>query len=338
MPHAAVQNTSILAVAATLGLNVRGRHARCFNATMHDSKKDERPSLAFFADNGRFKCYACGVFGDSIDLVRAVRNCGFREAVDWIESLDGEAYGAFRQEEMRPQNSSRLPDEAATHIYAALYKESFEVGPKMPAGHYLQNRGLDLNLVNHHRVAQMEDTRSVWSTLVSDFGLDALKAAGLVSRSNKFLFAYHRLLFFYLENAWPMYVQARDVTGKANAKELSLAGLRSPVPFNVDLLQNPIAQVYVCEGCIDTLSALQMGFPAVGVPGVMGFQSDWYKLFDTVEHVVLFFDNDEAGRRQTVELRSQFRMRGIKADAQYPQRGKDVNDMLLARKKETKNV
>ena len=56
---------------------------------------------------------------------------------------------------------------------------SFEVGPKMPAGLYLKKRGLDLDLVNRHQVGQMGDTRSVWSKLVSDFGIDALKAAGV---------------------------------------------------------------------------------------------------------------------------------------------------------------
>ena len=32
----------------------------------------------------------------------------------------------------------------------------------------------------------------------------------------------------------------------------------------------------ICEGCIDTLSALQLGLPAVGVPGVTGFQRGWF--------------------------------------------------------------
>ena len=44
--------------------------------------------------------------------------------------------------------------------------------------------------------------------------------------------------------------------------------------------------------------------------------------------MTILFDDDPAGRRHAVELRSRFRLRGIRADAQFPRHGKDVNDLL----------
>jgi DNA primase len=206
---------------------------------------------------------------------------------------------------------------------------TFVIGPNMPSGAYLRRRGIDLAVANQLRATHLDRPSGLWDGLNHRFGLDRLRAAGLVSRSGRFLFARHELLFFYFDDGWPVYVQARDVTGTAGCKELSLAGLHSPVPYHVDLLRTGPPRVYLCEGCIDTLSALQMGLPAVGVPGVTGFQKEWFDVFRQVGHVVVLFDNDEAGRRQAAELRSQFRLRGIKADALHPEGVNDMNELLV---------
>lgn len=150
-----------------------------------------------------------------------------------------------------------------------------------------------------------------------------------MSRSDRFLFAGRRLLFYYFDRNRPVYLQARDISGRAQCKELSPAGLHSPVPYNANLLRTNPDKVYICEGCIDTLSALQLGYLAVGVPGVTGFRDEWFDRFRSVGQVYILFDNDEAGQRHAVELRAQFRMRGLKADVYHPCGVKDMNDLLL---------
>ena len=114
----------------------------------------------------------------------------------------------------------------------------------------------------------------------------------------------------------------------------TLSRLRSPAPFNADLLAQGPDKVYICEGCVDTLSALQLGYPAVGIPVIVGFRTEWFDRFLGVKHVFILFDNDEAGRRHAAELRSQFRQRGVKADVYHPQGAgvKDMNDLLKQRR------
>jgi DNA primase len=259
---------------------------------------------------------------------------GFKAAVEWLQDLAGGRRSDYRPTTSSPARQTGIPDQGARAVYAELYLNTFELGDEIPAGKYLRKRRLDPQLAHKVGANQIGNSRDVWDLLLRKFGIDLLRSAGLVSRSDEFLLARHRLLFFYLDDGWPVYVQGRDITGEAKCKELSLAGLRSPVPFNADLLRTPRNRVYVCEGCIDTLSALQMGFAAVGVPGVLGFRQEWFGLFQGIEHVVIFFDNDEAGQRQAAELRAQFRLHNIRADAYHPVSVNDMNDLLMQGQKE----
>jgi DNA primase len=328
----AVRGFPILEAAASLGLEVNGTRARCFNTAAHKGA-DAHPSLVFLTDVNRFKCYACGIKGDVIDLVRAVRQSGFRDAVRWLEDLAGPEFRADPPP-AAVQRSSSTPDAQACEVYLAMYEASYEIDAEMVAGRYLIGRGLDLQLANQHGAVQYDQAQELWDELLGKFGQDRLRAAGLVSRSGQFLFARHRLLLFYFDvEDPPLYVQARDIAGEAGVKELSLAGLHSPVPYNVKLLRQRPAEVCICEGCIDTLSAIQLGYPAVGVPGVTGFRREWFELFRGVRHVHILFDNDEAGQRQAAELRAQFRMRGVRTDVYRPRELKDINDLLTGGQK-----
>lgn len=44
---------------------------------------DTHPSLTIFKDN-RFKCFACGAHGDSIDFIKKLHNLEFIDAVKWL--------------------------------------------------------------------------------------------------------------------------------------------------------------------------------------------------------------------------------------------------------------
>jgi DNA primase len=310
-----------------LGLDLAGRAARCFNGQAHRGGEDASPSLVFFPDSGRFNCFGCGVRGDAIDLVRQVHGVSFREAVAWLERLaQGSPGGGQGAASTRPPPG--LPNETALQVYQRLHASTCPPAPASPAGQYLIRRGLDLDLAGHHGAREMLDAAAVCDTLTREFGDEQLAAAGLVSRKGYFLFGGHSLLFFYLDGGRPVFLQARDITGTAGCKELRPSGVPCPVPFNRNVLSGPLERVYVCEGCIDTLSALQLGYPAVGVPGVQTFREDWYTLFSNAQTVCILFDDDEAGRQQGPELAVQFRLRGFHAEAHYPTRGKDVNDLL----------
>ena len=100
-----------------------------------------------------------------------------------------------------------------------------------------------------------------------------------------------------------------------------------------DVLLEPQERVYVCEGAIDTLSLLELGFVAIGVPGAaeISAQSGWsYSL--TVGEVVLALDNDEAGNEGADAIAGHFgRIGRMVKRLELPDGVKDVNEFLTAK-------
>jgi phage/plasmid primase-like uncharacterized protein len=68
-----------------LGFEVNERIRRCACILHGGSNR----SAFSWTDAGLWKCHSCGAGGDRIALVRAVRNCGFREALEFLAHLAG---------------------------------------------------------------------------------------------------------------------------------------------------------------------------------------------------------------------------------------------------------
>lgn len=77
-------------VAERLGIELgQGRaNARCFNKDQH-AHGDKNGSLGFDERTNLFKCFGCGVSGDTIRLVELVENVEFREACDYLANNFG---------------------------------------------------------------------------------------------------------------------------------------------------------------------------------------------------------------------------------------------------------
>lgn len=83
LPVEKARRASIVDVARRLGLGdpePRGRE-RVVTCPFHE---DHDPSLRLEPDRGLFHCFPCGLGGDGIDLVMAVREMSFPDAVNWI--------------------------------------------------------------------------------------------------------------------------------------------------------------------------------------------------------------------------------------------------------------
>lgn len=76
--------------AVGFAVNKRTRRAPCL---LHGGAN---PSAFSWTDTGLWKCHSCGAGGDKITLVRAVRRCSFREAVEFLAALAGVKYQSRR--------------------------------------------------------------------------------------------------------------------------------------------------------------------------------------------------------------------------------------------------
>lgn len=112
---------------------------------------------------------------------------------------------------------------------------------------------------------------------------------------------YHnRLIFPFVKGGYTLGYTGRDTTGESYAKWKHNAGFSSKdILYPYDVLKTmDCTTVLVCEGVMDTISAIQSGFPSICNFGVSLNMSeekiaDLYRL--GVEEIVLCFDRDNAG-------------------------------------------
>ena len=101
IPKEVAAMTPMLRLLNELGFNVNERTHRAA-CILHGGSN---PTAFSWREDGRWHCFSCGASGDRIALVRAVRQCGFREAVAFLVHLAGVSY--------EPQRISHRQIEAA---------------------------------------------------------------------------------------------------------------------------------------------------------------------------------------------------------------------------------
>lgn len=85
-------------------------------------------------------------------------------------------------------------------------------------------------------------------------------------------------------------------------KYLSFAG-DSPKLFNTTAFERQgNSGIVICEGEIDTMTAVMCGLPAVGIPGASSFMPIWCRPLVQYTSVYLLQDDDEAGRKMAEML------------------------------------
>lgn len=94
--------------------------------------------------------------------------------------------------------------------------------------------------------------------------------------------------------------------------------------FNVEALFAAEDFVVLTEGELDAMTATQVGFPAVGVPGTGGWKPHFSRIFEDYQRVYLFADGDDAGKKFGAKLSSD-----IGAIVVSMPDGEDVNSAYL---------
>ncbi|NKE70199.1 toprim domain-containing protein [Candidatus Manganitrophus noduliformans] len=314
-----IKSIPILNVAEKLGLKIKGRSAHCFA-----HQPDRNPSLRFNIEKNTFRCYVCPQVGGSvIDLVMQVLNVPFHEA---LEYLCGRSVSVPKRSERKPE----IGAEERNEILQALLSEA----PLEKEGvNYLAGRGIRTEIARKMGVGFLrpEDYRNLFWRMSRRFGRSRLRAAGL---TRFYLFAKEGLsflLFPYRLEGRVHAIKGRCLLTKAEAKERGVSRFvmteRARIFYNQEIIEST-RDLYLCEGEIDTLTLLQGGYPAVGIPGTGSFREEWLDLL-TGKRVVLSLDSDPAGCEASAYLAEQFSKRGITHLKLDLPDGKDVNDCYL---------
>jgi DNA primase len=72
--------------------------------------------------------------------------------------------------------------------------------------------------------------------------------------------------------------------------------------FHVDAFFGDADTCVITEGEFDTIVLAQIGIPSVGIPGTKGWKRHYGRLFEDFDRVIVFRDNDEAGKTLVKEV------------------------------------
>ncbi len=130
---------------------------------------------------------------------------------------------------------------------------------------------------------------------------------------------------------------AQHIRYEGNKKRMPFIGTNPDkmLMFGQNLFATGKKRLVICEGEIDALSVSQSfgnSWPVVGIAGadrVPKAMKANLEFIESFQEVVLFFDDDEAGRKATQEALTILSFGKAKYVAEYPQDCKDANDILV---------
>ena len=339
---------SITAVAESLGVNVVRGRCHCFFPQRH-AHGDRTPSVSISEERGTFRCWVCDdVRGDVISLVQIAKNCGFVEALNWLKetysfllpklktptanrntvqsgavkvsgpppqntrvnSVQSNDDAKLENIHLREQPKELVSEDERKKIILAFLKMLSPVD-NTPAGAWLARRRIYKPVWDKMLLRTFVDYGALNQKLKDTYDVEVLKYVGLFSEKGNLKYYKYPLFFPYLDQGRrAFYFQSRALDKTIVPKEMNLRGT-VPFPYNVSALDQKPGWIYLCEGCVDTLTFLNQKIDAIGIPGVRSFKMEWLPLFKN-KNVVLCLDHDEAGRQGMEYLQGVFNQAGIR--------------------------
>jgi len=336
------QAMPIMNLAKFLGLEIRGRQARCYNSQEHKNN-DRNFSLGLDVARNRFKCFACGEQGSIIDLYKQVKGVELSQAIKELAEMTGltsinHQTGKGQSKPYKvtntPYKAGIKPPEAHSEdvgVYSDIYEEFCFVcaGLDKASGQYLKNRGLTDETLNRFLLFSVKDYQATDKHLKSKFSLDELQKAGIVGEKGNLIFYKHKIIIPFLQDGRIIFLQGR----RLDQEQSKYLHLKRPVPlYNRDVLVEleKGKKVYITEGVFDAMMLEQNGYKAIGILGVNNFKPDYIDLFKGLD-VVLALDNDKTGERGTSELAKMFYLKGQRVSSkQLPDGIKDITDYFMS--------
>lgn len=346
----------IVEVAQRLGVEVKHGRARCIHPQNHKNG-DRTPSMTVSSDKNSFNCWVCpDVHGDVIALVQQVESVGFIKALEWLSEFAGQRPSSpgfpsspnSQGNQGASQKVVKFSSEQPSQLVDPTIEIKFTVPPKGsapwvkrrselvlsflrlcsplegPVMRYLNKRKIFKKTIETQKLRYVKDYRKVSDEMKAAFSMEELKEYGFFNDNHHLRFFKHELILPYLdEQGYPVYFQARSIDPETSPKELNLKGPIT-LPYNRPLLNLMPGVIYLCEGVIDTLTLLDKGFQAVGVPGVKAFREEWIDLFKN-KKVYIAFDNDAPGQEATAKVKEMLKSHDIFANNIQLPEGMDIN-------------
>lgn len=272
-----------------LGYELRGGHsnARCFNATAHP-KGDRNPSLGLNTKTNRFKCFACGVTGDTIELVMQARGLDFKQASEWLaDTFNAPIEQVRAKPSYRYINNAKTPAKPPTNavlepirnssydyelpqhidVYRAFFDYTSDPSDQLKTWWF--ERGLSDDLLK--RANWRSITKQTWQTLAKEFSTKQLLEAGLLTdRPNGLtpLFYKHTVAVPFYDTNGLIYLRARTLDPTVKAKYLAPRNTSPPI-YNYQTIveYDGVNPLYITESETDALALNELGETTLALVG-----------------------------------------------------------------------
>ncbi len=309
---------------------------------------DKSPSFVIGNLVNRWICYGCGRKGGAIDLVKFYHRINFSEAKRWLAArvemdtttLPPTSYGSRVMPIAKP--SSPVTHELAeSPPDYEVYEKLLQRAPLQKSGlKYLVKRGLSEEKISDFRIGQISNRRAILNTLIRTFGYQRLETAGLLAnksttKNSLFIFPENSLLFPFIENGQITYFQSRLLPGTENRGKWRNLNHRKRRIYNIGALLDTRCRLFaICEGVIDTLSAIELGYGAIGLIGANAKLNKEQLSQLRGKQVVILLDWDSSGETGAADLQKEMRKFGIASTRKRcpSPTVKDVNEYLMERR------
>ena len=273
--------------------------------------KEKTPSFNVVEDKGFYHCFGCGKSGDVVSFVQETENLSFPEAV---EKLAGEAGMEVPQD--TPQDRARAAERddmvKLMEAAAAWFEAQLKTAQGGTARRYLEERGLDADVVRRFRLGYAPDTRSgLKSALMADgWSEEMLVRGGLAIRPpegdrpsyDRFR---GRVMFPIRDRRGRVIAFGGRILGDGEPKYLNSPETplfhKGRTLYNIDRAlkgARETGRLIVAEGYMDVIALDRAGFAGAVAPlGTALTEDQIRELWRVQPEPVLCLDGDTAGRR-----------------------------------------
>lgn len=272
---------------------------------------EKTPSFTVTPSLNIFKCFGCGLSGDSISFLMQHEKLSYPEALKFlaqkyhieIEEITGEK----KQVSDTDESSSLL----AINSFAQKFftHQLFENDDMRAFGYaYLKNRGLSDEIIRRFQLgyAPAGETNLIQSALASGFTFEQLQKAGLVTtKNNTYIDFFRDRVMFPIHNMSGKVIAFGGRTLKKdsgpkyiNTPETTIYQ-KSQVLYGLYQAKNAIRKAnecILCEGYLDVITLSQAGIENVVASSGTSLTPAQIKLIRRfTENITILYDGDIAG-------------------------------------------
>ncbi len=309
---------------------------------------DTNPSLSISPTRNIFKCFVCGVGGNSITFVMKYAHLSYFEAVQKVAQIDGIVIPKELATPLVKREKEVLdPSQKALNDLLAFYQVMLRSPQGDKAREYLKGRQIDDDVINHFGIgyAPKDPTLAIRALRErKGYDVETLEKAGIIaSGSSSLRDRYSERIMFPLrdENGNPVGFSGRKYlpddpsdSKYVNSPETPLFH-KSELLYNLDnarLTMRKDNYLYVVEGFMDVIALYRAGMnSAVALMGTSLTKEHLAFLKKAGVEIRVSLDSDDPGQNATKVLAPHLTQAGIvyRITRRFPPaEGKDADEIL----------